>query len=168
MYLWGAISKNMETFDEENPCQRGLRKLLWDIRLIAVIVIGGICYASFEIWNRVFDARLRDMTAREQSLDAGDLTKAVICAENTAEVTKDAANAEEAAQLLEQMEGVSDIAVEGETVTATQNGFRIEATLTPEEGTAGTYVDELINIYPGDGTAIYQMHTGSYIKEGAR
>ena len=67
MYLWGAISKNMETFDEENPCQRGLRKLLWDIRLIAVIVIGGICYASFEIWNRVFDARLRDMTAREQS-----------------------------------------------------------------------------------------------------
>lgn len=67
MYLWGAISKNMETFDEENPRQRGLRKLLWDIRLIAVIVIGGICYASFEIWNRVFDARLRDMTAREQS-----------------------------------------------------------------------------------------------------
>ena len=67
MYLWGAISKNMETFDEENPHQRGLRKLLWDIRLIAVIVIGGICYASFEIWNRVFDARLRDMTAREQS-----------------------------------------------------------------------------------------------------
>ena len=57
----------METFDEENPRQRGLRKLLWDIRLIAVIVIGGICYASFEIWNRVFDARLRDMTAREQS-----------------------------------------------------------------------------------------------------
>ena len=67
MYLWGAISRNMETFDEENPRQRGLRKLLWDIRLIAVIVIGGICYASFEIWNRVFDARLRDMTAREQS-----------------------------------------------------------------------------------------------------
>ena len=67
MYLWGAISRNMETFDEENPRQWGLRKLLWDIRLIAVIVIGGICYASFEIWNRVFDARLRDMTAREQS-----------------------------------------------------------------------------------------------------
>ena len=125
--------------------------MMFLLLLIVIVVITLVC-----------------MTAREQSLDAGDLTKAVICAENTAEVTKDAANAEEAAQLLEQMEGASDIAVEGDTVTATQNGFRIEATLTPEEGAAGTYVDELINIYPGNGTAIYQMHTGSYIKEGAR
>ena len=29
----------------------------------------------------------------------------------------------------------------------------------------GTYVDELINIYPGDGEAIYQLHTGNYVKE---
>ena len=58
--------------------------------------------------------------------------------------------------------------VSADTVTATQEGYRIEVTLTPEKGDTGTYVDELINVYPGDGTAIYQMHTGSYIKEGAR
>ena len=108
------------------------------------------------------------MTARGQSLDAGDLTKAVICAENTAEVTKDATDAKEAAELIGQMEGVSDVAVTADTLTATQGEYRIEVTLTPEKGDAGTYVDELINIYPGDGTAIYQLHTGSYIKEGAR
>ena len=108
------------------------------------------------------------MTARGQSLDAGDLTKAVICAENTAEVTKEAADADEAAELIGQMEGVSDIAVTADTLTATQGEYRIEAILTPEEGDTGTYVDEQINIYLGDGEAIYQLHTGSYIKEGAR
>ena len=108
------------------------------------------------------------MTARGQSLDAGDLTKAVICAENTAEVTKEAADADEAAELIGQMEGVSDIAVTADTLTATQGEYRIEAILTPEEGDTGTYVDEQINIYLGDGKAIYQLHTGSYIKEGAR
>lgn len=125
--------------------------MMFLLLLIVIVVITLVC-----------------MTAREQSLDAGDLTKAVICAENTAEVTKDAANAKEAAVLLEKMENVSKVEVSSDTVTATQNGYRIEVTLTPEKGDAGTYVDELINIYPGNGTAIYQMHTGSYIKEGAR
>ena len=125
--------------------------MMFLLLLIVIVVITLVC-----------------MTAREQSLDAGDLTKAVICAENTAEVTKDAANAEEAAVLLEKMENVSKVEVSADTVTATQEGYRIEVTLTPEKGDTGTYVDELINVYPGDGTAIYQMHTGSYIKEGAR
>ena len=89
-------------------------------------------------------------------------------AENTAEVTKEAADADEAAELIGQMEGVSDIAVTADTLTATQGEYRIEAILTPEEGDTGTYVDEQINIYLGDGEAIYQLHTGSYIKEGAR
>ena len=110
------------------------------------------------------------MTTREQSLEAGALTDAVICAENTAEVTKEATDAEEAAALLEKMDGVTDIDLKGDTVTARQDGYRIEITLTPEEGSAGTYVDENISIYPvsGDssdaGEAIYQLHAGSYVK----
>lgn len=108
------------------------------------------------------------MTARGQSLEAGDLTKAVICAENTAEVTKYAASAEEAAELIEQMEGVSDVEVSADTLTASQDGYRIEVKVTPDEGDVGTYVEETINIY-GDGeTSIYQLHTGSYIGEGTR
>ena len=125
--------------------------LMFLLLLVVIVVITMVC-----------------MTTREQSLDAGDLTKAVICAENTAEVTKDAANAAEAADLLGMMDGASDITVSGDTVTASQNGYRIEVTLTPEDGTAGTYVDELIRIYPDEGEAIYQLHTGSYIKEEVR
>ncbi len=122
--------------------------LMFLLLLVVIVVITMVC-----------------MTTREQSLDAGDLTKAVICAENAAEVTKDAANAEEAADLLGMMDGAADITVTGDTVTAIQDGYRIEVTLTPEDGSTGTYVDELINIYPGDGEAIYQLHTGNYVKE---
>ena len=122
--------------------------LMFLLLLVVIVVITMVC-----------------MTTREQSLDAGDLTKAVICAENTAEVTKDAANAEEAADLLGMMDGAADITVTGDTVTAIQDGYRIEVTLTPEDGSTGTYVDELITIYPGDGEAIYQLHTGNYVKE---
>ena len=110
------------------------------------------------------------MTTREQSLEAGALTDAVICAENTAEITKEAADADEAAALLEKMDGVTDITVSGDTVTALQDDCRIEVTLTPEEGSAGTYVDENISIYPVSGEssdageAIYQLHAGSYVK----
>ena len=108
------------------------------------------------------------MTTREQSLDAGDLTKAVICAENTAEITKDAADPSEAAALLEKIDGVSNINVAGDTVTATQNDYRIEMALAPEKGTSGTYVDETINIYAGDDNLLYTLHTGSYLKEESR
>ena len=113
---------------------------------------------------------LVSMTAREQSLEAGNLTDAVICAENTAEVTKYTATAEEAADMIGEMEGVTDVSVSGDTITAQQDGFKIEVTLTPEEGASGTYVDEVINIYSGgDDTSMYQLHTGSFIgEEGAR
>jgi len=125
--------------------------MMFLLLLVVIVVITMVC-----------------MTTREQSLDAGDLTKAVICAENTAEITKDAADSSEAAALLENMDGVSNINVAGDTVTATQSGYRIEMALAPEEGTSGTYVDETINIYAADDSLLYQLHTGSYLKEGSR
>ena len=104
--------------------------MMFLLLLVVIVVITMVC-----------------MTTREQSLDAGDLTKAVICAENTAEITKDAADPSEAAALLKQMDGAADINVTGDTVTPTQNGYRIEVSLAPDEGTSGTYVDETISIY---------------------
>ena len=102
------------------------------------------------------------MTSREQSLEASDLTKAVICAENTAEVTATATDAEEAAKYIEKMEGAKDVTVSGDKVTADIDEFSIEMTLTPDKGSAGTYVDELITIYLGDDEEIYSLHTGRY------
>ena len=125
--------------------------MMFLLLLVVIVVITMVC-----------------MTTREQSLDAGNLTKAVICAENTAEITKDAADPSEAAALLEKMEGISNISVAGDTVTATQDGYRIEIALAPEKGTSGTYVDETINIYAGDDNLLYTLHTGSYLKEDSR
>lgn len=121
--------------------------MMFLLLLVVIVVITMVC-----------------MTTREQSLQAGSLTDAVICAENAAEVTKDANSAQAAAKYMELMEGVTDVEVAGDTVTAQQDGYRIEVTLTPEKGDAGTYVDEVINIYPDEGDAIYQLHTGSYVK----
>ena len=138
--------------------------MMFLLLLVVIVVITVVC-----------------MTTREQSLDAGELTEAVICAENTAEVTKYQTDAAEAAGMLEQMEGVTDVEVSGEnTVTARQDGYLIEVTLAPEEGSSGTYVDETITIYDasaadaakGNASAagsLYELHTGSYIsKEGER
>ena len=125
--------------------------LMFLLLLVVIVVITLVC-----------------MTTREQSLSAGQLTDAVICAENTAEVTKYAENAEDAAALLAEMDGVADIDVAGDTVTAKQEGYIIEVTLAPEEGTSGTYIDETISISEDGGDEIYQLRTGSYSREGER
>ena len=125
--------------------------LMFLLLLVVIVVITLVC-----------------MTTREQSLSAGQLTDAVICAENTAEVTKYAENAEDAAALLADMDGVADINVAGDTVTAKQEGYIIEVTLAPEEGTSGTYIDETISISEEGGDEIYQLRTGSYSREGER
>ena len=125
--------------------------IMFLLLLVVIVVITMVC-----------------MTTREQSLQASDLTKAVICAENTAEVTKEMTDASKAAERIAQMENVTDVTVSGDTITAWQDGYRIEVTLAPEKGAAGTYVDELICIYPKKGSAIYQLHTGSYAKEDTR
>ena len=107
-------------------------------------------------------------TTRGQSLEAGSLTDAVICAENAAEVTATAEDAGSAGELISLMDGVTDVEVSGDTVTARQDGYIIEVTLTPEEGSAGTYIDEVINIYAADEAPVYMLHTGSYIREEKR
>ena len=125
--------------------------LMFLLLLVVIVVITMVC-----------------MTTREQSLKAHTLTEAVLCAENTAEVTKYAENAEEAASRIEQMEGVSDVAVSGDVVTASVDGYQVEVAVTPDPGSSGTYMDTAITIFPASSadSAIYELHTGSYRKEG--
>lgn len=112
------------------------------------------------------------MTTREQSRQAGQLTDAVICAENTAEVTKTAADAKEAASRMEMMDGISDVRVSGDTVTAELDGYFVEVTAAAEKRSAGTYVDQTIRICQKDGSAasagkgeeLYRLQTGSCVR----
>lgn len=112
------------------------------------------------------------MTTREQSRQAGQLTDAVICAENTAEVTKAAADAKEAARRMEAMDGISNVQVSGDTVTAELDGYFVEVTAAAEKQPAGTYVDQTIRICQKDGSAasadggeeLYRLQTGSCVR----
>ena len=127
--------------------------IMFLLLLVVIVVITMVC-----------------MTTRQQSLHAHSLNEAVICAENVAELTKTAANAEEAAQMLGDMDGVSDISTEQDRITATYEDYTIEINLTPDTTAPGIYVDEDIDIYEGaadDKTqegedALYHLHTGYY------
>lgn len=131
--------------------------IMFLLLLIVIVVITMVC-----------------MTTRQQSLHAHYLNDAVICAENVAEVTKTASDTNEAAQMLADMDGVSDIATDNGTITAKHGEYTIEIKLTPDNAkapaAAGVYVDEDIAIYHGSKSgsdssgALYDLHTGYYSK----
>ncbi|MDO4869886.1 MAG: hypothetical protein Q4A65_06375 [Bacillota bacterium] len=102
------------------------------------------------------------ITARSQSLEANALTKAVICAGNTAEITHDASSAKEAASLIKQMDGASGVSVSGDSLSAQIDGFNIEIDFSSSKGSAGDYIDKIINVYQDGGEAIYTLHAGKY------
>ena len=103
------------------------------------------------------------MTTRQQSLQAHYLTEAVICAENTAEVTATATDADEAAVLIGLMDGIKDVHVADDLITATSGEYVIEVTLSSEEGKTGTFTTEDIQIFRA-GDSLYKLHTGNYNK----
>ena len=123
--------------------------MMFLLLLIVIVVITMVC-----------------MTTREQSLHANDLTEAVICAENTAEITSVASDAEEAAEMIERMEGASDVITEGDTITAKVNDFQLEVIITLEEGDGGTYMDKTIKVYQDGKEPLYQLHAGNYSMPG--
>ncbi len=121
--------------------------MMFLLLLVVIVVITMVC-----------------MTTREQSLHAHYLTEAVICAENTAEVTHTSKNAEQAAEMIAQMDGASDVSVDGDMIKAKIDDYELEITLTPQKDAVGTYVSEDISVYHGGKTAIYELHTGSFNK----
>lgn len=136
------------------------------------------------------------MKTRQQSIDAGYLTEAVICAENAAEVTsgaKDAAAAEKRLGLMEEASGISrdgnsvtaDVAFKPEeaaegsepgaknqAAAAGGHEYTVTIDVTTEKGSTGSYVTKKIKVYHKgdagkDGKEIYVLDAGDFVKGGA-
>ena len=120
------------------------------------------------------------MKTRQQSIDAGYLTEAVICAENAAEVTADAGSAKGAADLVGMMDEAGDVKVSGDTVTADigfesedhgQNDYTVVMTVDSEKNGTGRYVKKKIDVYhkgESSGDPIYTLDTGDFVKGGTQ
>lgn len=123
------------------------------------------------------------MKTRQQSIDAGYLTEAVICAENAAEVTsgaKDAAAAEKKLGLMEEASGISrdgnsvtaDVEFTPEEAAAGGHEYTVTIDVTTEKGSTGSYVTKKIKVYHKgdagkDGKEIYVLDAGDFVKGGA-
>ena len=104
------------------------------------------------------------MKTRQQSIDAGRLTKAVVCAENVAEVTGEASGAKSCAEKLGSMDEAKNVAVSGSKVTADisvgndaaagADEFTVTIDVKTENGKNGKYVTKDIAVYmPGEAGA---------------
>lgn len=116
--------------------------------------------------------------ARGMSKYAETLTGAVIAAENTAEMTAEAATPEEAATRLRQMEDSSGVQVDGNKITLQMDApskeeaplaFDVEVLWSEEGKSTGAYVEKTFVIYEHlDNDPVYQMKSGQYLKGGKK
>lgn len=120
------------------------------------------------------------MKTRNQSEQAGQLTQAVVCAENIAEVTKGARNANQAAGMIKKIDGAEKVKVMGDK-TSIQIGLKsngrydegdkdrvydVTVKTETESGSSGIYIKENIAVFvPGEKEAVYVLDSGSYVKE---
>ena len=117
------------------------------------------------------------METREQSVEAGRLTDAVLCAENTAEMTSEAASVKQAAKMIGKMDNVSEPGVSGNVISAktrilTEKGesrvYIVKVTIDVEKGSSGRYIKKKIEVFSGeDADKIYEFDTGNYIGRDA-
>ena len=117
------------------------------------------------------------METREQSVEAGRLTDAVLCAENTAEMTSEAASVKQAAKMIGKMDNVSEPGVSGNVISAktrilTEKGesrvYIVKVTIDVERGSSGRYIKKKIEVFSGeDADKIYELDTGNYIGRDA-
>lgn len=116
--------------------------------------------------------------ARGMSKYAETLTGAVVAAENTAEMTAEAATPEEAAHRLRQMEDSSGVKVDGNTITLQMDApskeeaplaFDVEVKWSEEQKATGAYIEKTFVIYEhSDTKPVYTMKSGQYIKGGQK
>ncbi len=118
------------------------------------------------------------MKTRQQSIDAGRLTKAVVCAENVAEVTGEASGAKSCAEKLGSMDEAKNVAVSGSRVTADisvgnaegagADEFTVTIDVKTEDGKNGKYVTKDIAVYmPGEAGAARDANAAAAGDAGA-
>lgn len=123
------------------------------------------------------------MKTRQQSIDAKHLTEAVICAQNAAEVTAAASDAESCAARLEKMEEAKNVKVNGSSVEAgitsgSGEKLRLVIDVGTEKGSTGKYVTKDIAVFldkdkgadakkAGSAKPVYTLSTGDFVKGGA-
>ena len=117
-----------------------------------------------------------NMKTRDQSIRAGRLNDAVVCAENAAEITAGAENAEQTGSMLRIMDGAGKAHVEKNRVTASvdlpgrNEGKEMEKLLVmidvkTGKKTRGTFVKKKIKIYDAaDDELVFTLDTGNYVR----
>lgn len=111
---------------------------------------------------------------RSESMKAKELSEAVLCAQNTAEITAPAADGQEAAGLIEQMDGAEDVSLAGGFVSfllapTKADRYRVTVEVELDPGETGIFTTKRINVYAGDkqeGEPLYTMESGNFIKDG--
>lgn len=106
---------------------------------------------------------------RGQSLDAKHLTKAVIAAENTAEVTAAAEDADDAAELLAGVKNADNIKVEKDEVALTltygKDSYPVRVAVQGSDTKTGRYTAYTIKVYlPDSDEEMYKLESGHYAK----
>lgn len=111
---------------------------------------------------------------RDQSIDARYLNEAVICAENAAELTASASDADEVLTRMEKMDGVANASAEADVITADMNfkeadgpddQYTIIIKMSEDKGSTGKYITKEIKVtHKGEDDAIYTLKTGNFVK----
>lgn len=114
---------------------------------------------------------------RDQGIKATQLTEAVSCAENTAEVTADSKDAKAAYEKMRRMDGVQDIKVKENMIVSdmffknskgTGSEYIVKVRVVGEKASPGRYIKKNINIYSkDDGRLVYNIDTGNYLRRSA-
>lgn len=112
---------------------------------------------------------------RAQSLNARYLTESVILAESAAEISAQAGNAEDTADMIEKMENVSGVTVSGDTVSADisfkgedgkTDSYKLKVRVSGDAGSSGGYITKEISVFrDGGAEAVYTLDTGNFVKE---
>ncbi len=112
--------------------------------------------------------------ARGKSRDARVLTGAVLCAQNTAEMTAGASDQEEAAARLEQMENVSSVETDKDVISFRADpdagdregqSFDVKLRWKEEPSETGKYISRTIEVFEaGEAKPVYSLTSGRFIK----
>jgi hypothetical protein len=109
--------------------------------------------------------------SRSQSLRAGNLTEAVVLAENTAEVASLSPDTAEFVRRASQMDNVTEAAFEDEgdediIGIIMDNDYSLLVSRQTEDTAAGIYAEDVIDVYFNDpdmaGEPLYTLRTGNY------